>query len=107
MFYHATWEPFVPSILKHGLGGAVPFRNYSDSESRYVYLSTCPSFAESMVEAADIGYEMFGEDVEIIILEVDVDPNQLSLDPNLHDNDGISLVYEGIIPTNRLTLYEE
>jgi len=55
------------------------------------------------VEAADIWYEMFGEDVEIIILEVDVDPNQLSLDPNLHDNDGISLVYEGIIPPNRLT----
>lgn len=47
-YFHATYAQHIPSILKHGLGGATPERNFEGTEPG-VYLGSLPELCVMML----------------------------------------------------------
>lgn len=108
-FYHATWRKHLPSIQKHGLGGAAPDRQNFPVEAG-VYLANEPVVALSIMLEA---YIENGEDsglsppealAAMCILVIDdsrVNPALLDVDPNIERRD-LTYLYRGVIDVNGL-----
>ena len=107
IYYHCTFNAYLPSILREGLGDS-PHRNWDFSTGDvclHIYPSTAESFCESAEEVSD---EVF--DSGIVILEIDMTglEDLLDYDPNLTDNyhysgyDTNAFVYSDIIPPERI-----
>ena len=106
VLYHATYEPFLKSIMANGLGGAGAQQQWEDSKPGYVYLARDPEVAESHAEANE---EVPDEYIDnIVVLAVDtskLDMDNLEDDPNVLDDDS-TLAYKGVIPSNALMMAE-
>jgi len=108
-YYHATWRRHLPSIRRHGLGGAAPaFRNFDVEEG--VYLAFDPAVAVSiLLEAyAENGDRMDMSPREALesmcVLVIDdsrVDPRLVSADPNV-ERDGVTALYRGVVDVSAL-----
>lgn len=108
--YHATYEPYVDSIMKHGLTGNSENKNWSDSNSNVVYLAITPDIAESFAETA----ELADDDYDIVILQIDaqkLNGSKLIPDQNIRSNDPnenvYSYEYHGTIPREYITVYQD
>lgn len=106
MLYHATYKPFLDSIMKNGLGGKGAQTQWEDSKPGYVYLAKDPEVAVSHAEANE---EVPDEYVDnIVVLSIDtsqLDQDNLEDDPNVIDDDS-TLAYKGIIPTSAFSVNE-
>ena len=105
--YHATYELYLKSIMKNGLGGNNLRKNWSDSKDNTVYLSTDPNIAESFAETSELADDDFIDNNDIIILQINtkfLDKNKLHLDSNISDNNDYSFEYNGIIPSNAISI---
>ena len=105
--YHATYELYLKSIMKNGLGGNNLIKNWSDSKDNTVYLSTDPNIAESFAETSELADDDFIDNNDIIILQINtkfLDKNKLHLDSNISDNNDYSFEYNGIIPSNAISI---
>ena len=103
--YHATYAPFLESIMSKGLG-ATTRTLWEDSIPGVVYLAIDPDIAESYAETADIEEDLFDQ---IMILEINtsfLDPEKLKIDQNIIDNQGDTLEYHGIIPPEAISIYK-
>jgi hypothetical protein len=103
-YFHATWRRHLPSILKHGLGGALPDVQNFPVESG-VYLALDPAIAVMMlIEAYMENGEAMGltppEALEamcvIVIDDSRLKPNLLDADPNVERQDATAL-YRGVV----------
>ena len=106
MLYHATYKPFLDSIMKNGLGGKGAQTQWEDSKPGYVYLAKDPEVAYSHAEANEEVPDEYIDD--IVVLSIDTSQlNQANLedDPNVMDDDS-TLAYKGIIPTSAFTIME-
>lgn len=82
LLYHATYGVNEKSILKNGLLLPKGKSNFGMYSGEYIYLAQTPEIAESYAECADddiIPQEWFDD---IIVFQVEVDENDLELDPN-------------------------
>jgi len=106
MLYHATYKPFLDSIMKNGLGGKGAQTQWEDSKPGYVYLAKDPEVAVSHAEANE---EVPDEYIDnIVVLSIDasqLDQDNLEDDPNVMDDDS-TLAYKGIIPTSAFSVNE-
>jgi len=106
MLYHATYKPFLDSIMKNGLGGKGAQTQWEDSKPGYVYLAKDPEVAYSHAEANE---EVPDEYIDnIVVLSIDasqLDQDNLEDDPNVMDDDS-TLAYKGIIPTSAFSVNE-
>jgi len=102
--YHATFEPYLKSIMSKGLG-KTDIPNYDDSKKGVVYMAYDPDVAESYAEVVD------NEDIpddwfdKIVILKIDVsglDKDKLSDDRNVLDDDS-TVEYHGVIAPKYIT----
>jgi hypothetical protein len=103
--YHATYRPLLRGIKQKGLGNTRR-KNWEDSKNGIVYLATDPYVAESYAESSDDVNEDWLD--EIVILQVDtseLDKSKFSVDSNNLEGDTIQ--YEGIIPSECLSLFKE
>ena len=104
MLYHATYKPFLDSIMKNGLGGSGAQTQWEDSKPGYVYLAKDPEVAVSHAEANE---EVPDEYIDnIVVLSIDasqLDQDNLEDDPNVIDDDS-TLAYKGIIPTSAFSV---
>ncbi len=103
-YYHATWSRHLPSIRKHGLGGAMPDMQNFPVE-RGVYLSTGAAVAVSMMIEA---YVMNGDDwgmsppealeamCVIVVDDSRIDQRMVDIDPNVGRRD-LTILYRGVI----------
>jgi hypothetical protein len=110
-YYHATWSRHLPSIRKHGLGGAMPDMQNFPVEAG-VYLSTDPAVAISMMIEA---YVLNGEDwgmsppealVAMCVIVVDdsrIDQRMIDVDPNVERRD-MTILYRGVIDVAALPI---
>ena len=99
-YYHATYKPFLSSILKDGLKKNISKKSWSGS-GNFVYLSTDKNVAESYAETSDDVPEEYLDN--IVILKIDankIDRKLISKDEkNLA---GDTLQYNGTIPANAI-----
>ncbi|WP_037381376.1 hypothetical protein [Sinorhizobium americanum] len=103
-YYHATWRRHLPSILKHGLGGAPPdSQNFSVEAGVYLARNPAVSVAfmiESYLESSDTIDITPSQVVEAIcVLVIDdsrVTERLISADPNI-DRTDITVLYRGIV----------
>lgn len=108
-YFHATWRDNLPSIQKHGLGGAVSGRRNFDCIEG-VYLAAEPAVALSMLIEA---YMMKGESWDVsppdavegmCVIVVDdsrIDTARIEADPNV-DVIGQTFLYRGKIDVTSL-----
>ena len=104
VLYHATYRPLLKSIKQHGLGGDKAQAKWEDSKPGVVYLATDPNVAESYAESSDVVPDEWLD--QIVVLKVNasqLDQSKLKLDRNVLDNEGDTLEYHGVIPTNLLS----
>ena len=111
--YHATFSKLLKKIQKQGYLGNSPYKLWSDSDNRYVYLASDPdeaySYAETALDEIDNEklYDML-EDDEIVVLETDtkyLDKNKLFKDKNVIDGE-TTYQYEGIINCQCLRIFD-
>lgn len=111
--YHATYSKLLKKIQKQGYLGNSPYKLWSDSDNRYVYLASDPdeaySYAETALDEIDNEklYDML-EDDEIVVLETDtkyLDKNKLFKDKNVIDGE-TTYQYEGIINCQCLRIFD-
>lgn len=102
--YHATYSKLLRKIKKTGFLGNSPYKLWSDSNNRYVYLADDPDEAFSYAETAldeienERLYDML-EDDDIVILEIDSSNLDLSkLQKDTNNLGGTTYQYEGVIP---------
>jgi hypothetical protein len=110
-FYHATWRKHLPSIQKHGLGGALPDRQNFPVE-KGVYLANEPVVALSILLEAyiDSGDELDLSPPEAMaamcVLVIDdsrINSSLLDIDPNIERRD-LTHLYRGIIDITGLPI---
>lgn len=105
--YHATYKPFLDSIMKNGLGGSGAQTQWEDSKPGYVYLARDPEVARSHAEANE---EVPDEYIDnIVVLSIDVgqlDQDNLEDDTNVMDDDS-TLAYKGVIPASAFVITED
>ena len=108
-YYHAAWTRHLPSIRKHGLGGAAPDRQNFPVEAG-VYLAVDPAVAVSvMIEAyAENGHEMGMTPPEALkamcVLVIDdsrIDRRLVDVDPNVERRD-LTVLYRGVVDVTSL-----
>ena len=111
--YHATFSKLLRKIKRCGYLGNSPYKLWSDSNNKYVYLATDPdeaySYAETALDDCDNErlYDML-EDDDIVILEIDskyLDKNKLFKDENVVDGE-TTYQYEGIINCQIMKIYK-
>ena len=111
--YYATFSKLLRKIKKCGYLGNSPYKLWSDSNNKYVYLSTDPdkaySYAETALDDCDNErlYDML-EDDDIVILEIDtkyLDKNKLFRDENVVDGE-TTYQYKGIINCQIMKIYK-
>ena len=104
MLYHATYKPFLDSIMKNGLGGSGAQTQWEDSKPGYVYLAKDPEVAISHAEANEEVPDDYIDNIVVLSIDVSqLDSDNLEDDPNVIDDDS-TLAYKGIIPTNAFTV---
>lgn len=103
-YYHATWRRHLKSILRHGLGGALPDEQNFPVE-RGVYLAVDPSIALFMLVEA---YLLKGEEnalpppdtleqmCVIVIDDARLADGKIEADPNVERKDA-TFLYRGIV----------
>lgn len=111
--YHATFSKLLRKIKKCGYLGNSPYKLWSDSNNKYVYLATDPdeaySYAETALDDCDNErlYDML-EDDDIVILEIDtkyLDKNKIFRDENVVDGE-TTYQYKGIINCQIMKIYK-
>ena len=111
--YHATFSKLARKIKKAGYLGNSPYKMWSDSQNKYVYLAVSEDIAYSYAETCldelenERLYDML-EDDEIVIFEVDtkdLDLSKLKKDANVIDGNA-TYQYEGTIPYNVLKVVD-
>lgn len=111
-YYHATWAENIPSILKHGLGGAAPTRRNFAEAHEAVYLCCDPVIAAGFLFEAltlrddldDLDPQEVLDSIRVIVIDDSrLDPNRLRYDPELERKD-ITRVYEGVIDVRGLII---
>lgn len=101
--YHATYRPFLDSIMKNGLGGSGAQTQWEDSKPGYVYLAKDPEVAVSHAEANEEVPDEYIDDIVLLIIDASkLDYAKLEDDPNVMDDDS-TLAYNGIIPSTALS----
>ncbi len=104
MLYHATYKPFLDSIMKNGLGGKGAQAQWEDSKPGYVYLAKDPEVARSHAEANEEVPDEYIDDIVVLSIDASqLDQNNLENDPNVQDDDS-TLAYKGIIPSTAFTV---
>ncbi len=99
MLYHATYKPFLDSIMKNGLGGSGAQTQWEDSKPGYVYLAKDPEVAVSHAEANEEVPDEYIDDIVVLSIDASqLDQDNLEDDPNVQDDDS-TLAYKGIIPS--------
>ena len=99
MLYHATYKPFLNSIMKNGLGGSGAQTQWEDSKPGYVYLAKDPEVAVSHAEANEEVPDEYIDDIVVLSIDASqLDQDNLEDDPNVQDDDS-TLAYKGIIPS--------
>ena len=99
MLYHATYRPFLDSIMKNGLGGKGAQTQWEDSKPGYVYLAKDPEVAVSHAEANELVPDEYIDDIVVLSIDASqLDYAKLEDDPNVMDDDS-TLAYNGIIPS--------
>lgn len=110
-YFHATWRRHLPSIRKHGLGGAMPDMQNFPVE-RGVYLSTDAAIAFGMmIEAYVLNGEAWGmsplEALEamcvIVVDDSRIDQRMIDVDPNVERRD-VTMLYRGVIDVAALAV---
>ena len=103
-FYHATYKPFLKSILRYGIDNKRANNlNWSDSKSGINCLATTADIAESYAEESENVPDEYLD--MIVILKIDgskLKKELLSLDENVVDNDGSTVQYSGVITTDAI-----
>lgn len=105
--YHATYLPYLESIMKYGLG-AKGKKNWEDSVKGVVYLANQDYLAEEYAETAELADDDLLD--QIVVLRIDpsqLDPNQFSIDSNVileDDEEPTTFEYRGVIPPSALTV---
>lgn len=106
--YHATYTDLLPMIEKNGLGNS-PYKNWSDSQNKFVYLASDPDEAYSYAETfEDEDNVQDYQESEIVVFEIDsneLDVSKLFKDSNIIDNQS-SFQYEGVIPYEKLKMID-
>ena len=106
VLYHATYEPFLNSILANGLGGAGSQQQWEDSKPGHVYLARDPEVAESHAEANEQVPDDYIDNIIVLAIDTSkLDMDKLVDDPNVLDDDS-TLAYKGVIPSNAFTISE-
>jgi hypothetical protein len=106
MLYHATYRPFLESIMKNGLGGSGAQTQWEDSKPGYVYLAKDPEIASSHAEANEEVPDEYIDDIVVLSIDASqLDQDNLENDPNVQDDDS-TLAYKGIIPTSAFSIQE-
>lgn len=104
MLYHATYKPFLDSIMKNGLGGSGAQTQWEDSKPGYVYLAKDPEVAVSHAEANEEVPDEYIDDIVVLSIDASqLDQDNLEDDPNVMDDDS-TLAYKGIIPSNAFSV---
>jgi cytidylate kinase len=104
MLYHATYKPFLNSIMKNGLGGSGAQTQWEDSKPGYVYLAKDPVVAVSHAEANEEVPDEYIDDIVVLSIDASqLDQDNLENDPNVMDDDS-TLAYKGIIPSNAFSV---
>jgi len=100
--YHATYDPLLNSIQKHGLGGrGAENKKWEDSKADTVYLAKSPEVAESYAETSDAVPEDWLDQIVVLKVRTDRLPkSNFSIDTNVLDNEGDTLEYSGVIDWN-------
>ena len=114
--YHATYQKYLPNILRCGLVPREPYETSSYEGQTYqhgVYLAYDENVAEDFANCADnIPNEISDH---VVVLEIDatkLNPDKIHADENvLPDEDDpdkiISVCYDGVIPPEAISvLYE-
>jgi hypothetical protein len=105
ILYHATYEPYLPSIMRSGLGAEIPMKNWEDSEDGVVYLATESDVAVSYAETSDAVPEEYLDQIVVLAIDVEqLDLENIFIDGNVVDNDGATMEYHGIVPVSAITL---
>ena len=111
--FHATFEDFLPSIMKQGLTPNVACKMYPKCESGVVYLTTSPRTAAEMLEpeSTEINKELISKlSRNGVLLEIDIsklDPKKFKPDdwiPSSWIGSIHSYKYAGIVPPSALKL---
>ena len=104
--YHATYKPFLDSIMKNGLGGSGAQTQWEDSKPGYVYLAKDPEVAISHAEANDEVPDDYIDNIVVLSIDASqLDQDSLEDDTNVMDDDS-TLAYKGIIPASAFTINE-
>lgn len=94
--YHATYAPYLQSIMKYGLDPSIGQKNWDDSE-HVIYLAISPDIAFSYAEASDIVPEKYLDQIVILVIEkTKLDNSKLIKDSNVQDCDK-TFEYHGVI----------
>jgi len=105
--YHATYKPFLDSIMKNGIGGSGAQTQWEDSNPGYVYLAKDPEVARSHAEANEEVPDEYIDDIVVLSIDTSqLDQNNLEDDPNVMDDDS-TLAYKGVIPTSAFVIIED
>jgi hypothetical protein len=110
--YHATYKPYLKSIMTTGLGGNNIRKNWSDSKDNTIYLATNKDIAYDFAETSELLDDNETELLDqIIILKINttlLDKNKIIKDTNInYDNDNeeiYSYEYKGIIPPKHISI---
>ena len=104
MLYHATYKPFLNSIMKNGLGGSGAQTQWEDSKPGYVYLAKDPEVAVSHAEANEEVPDEYIDDIVVLSINASqLDQDNLEDDSNVMDDDS-TLAYKGIIPSSAFSV---
>jgi hypothetical protein len=107
--YHATYRIHKPSIKKHGLKTDSEHKNWEDSESGKIYLSTKPEVAKSHAETSDAAPEEHYNSGIVVykVQKKNLSQKHINLDKNVQDNDGSTVEYSKNIPREHLSIHSE
>ena len=103
-YFHATWRRNLPSILRHGLGGAMPDEHNFPVE-RGVYLAReAPVAVLMLVEAYELNGDRMGmspkdalESICVIVIDdARIRADLVSRDPNVERTD-VTALYRGVV----------
>ena len=105
--YHATYKPFLKSIMKNGLGGSGAQTQWEDSKPGYVYLAKDPEVAVSHAEANEEVPDEYIDDIVVLSIDASqLDQDNLEDDQNVMDDDS-TVAYKGVIPTSAFVITED
>lgn len=107
IYYHATFNAYLPSIKQYGLG-ARQNKNWEFSEEGKTYWSNSPEVAESYCETSEeVSDEVY--DSGIVILSIPIkELRGVEKDLNVQDSlDDEIITSTGVIPFQKLTILQD